>query len=429
MRKKILIAEKSDAIRSIAESLLHQNGYDVVSASGVVKAKELIVTSRPNMVIIGADLKDDQGQYLYDSIEENEQTASIPLLLIADPDGRQLSYPEEVILPRPFDPKDFMDKVRLFVGGGLENDADRVTTASPFTDNAVDEEFLDSALGIDRIEVENSEVMDKTTQVKIPKAAIKKDSNSDYGIHQPEIEGKDTGDSDRVESLMIRDDSQPVKQKKDESLNEDNSSSARLEIASDQYGLLNPDAEPEIEPIIKPNKPPENHDYDWFLKEMQKDVAPPDPIDKSVSDQDQKIESRPTSDAIEPINPPGFKKTDDSEKSEAFINPGGVEQFISKFKEEIEHIASESSSGRKNQPHQGKAATVVNHQVSPDRTAESPSINLDPDDVRHFMTHLVQILSEKLAKQIVDKLDQDEIYAMIKDDLVQLLMENKSEIK
>ena len=123
MPKKILLAEKSDAIRAIAESLLHQNGYDVISASSTEKAKELIITSQPNMLIVGADLKDPADKYLYDSIEENPATSSIPLLLIADPEGRSLPYPDEVILTRPFDPREFIEKVRLFVGSGIEKPA------------------------------------------------------------------------------------------------------------------------------------------------------------------------------------------------------------------------------------------------------------------------------------------------------------------
>ncbi|UCD17969.1 MAG: hypothetical protein JSV44_03425, partial [Candidatus Zixiibacteriota bacterium] len=111
MRKKVLLAEQSDAIRSIAESILHQNGYDVVSATNADKAKEMIFTAKPNLLIIGADLVDKIGKYLYEAVEENDSTSRIPLLLIADPDGRQIPYPPEVILPRPFDPGEFVDRV------------------------------------------------------------------------------------------------------------------------------------------------------------------------------------------------------------------------------------------------------------------------------------------------------------------------------
>jgi len=152
MRKKILVAEKSDAIRSIAESILHQNGYDVITASTVEKAKELIITSQPNMVIVGADMRDAEEIYLYDSLDENKNTSSIPILLIADPEGRSLPYPDEVILPRPFDPKDFLDRVKLFVGGGVEEPSEeKVQTVEPLSMEAVDDEFLDAALGIDRL--------------------------------------------------------------------------------------------------------------------------------------------------------------------------------------------------------------------------------------------------------------------------------------
>jgi DNA-binding response OmpR family regulator len=160
MPKKILLAEKSDAIRSIAESILHQNGYDVISASGAEKTKELIITAKPNLMIIGADLSDGDGVFLYDSIEDNPLASSIPLLLIADPQGKSLPFPDEVIIPRPFDPKEFIDRVRLFVGGGIEPAKDgKVQVAEPFAIGNIDDEFLDAALGIDSLDVEASEIM------------------------------------------------------------------------------------------------------------------------------------------------------------------------------------------------------------------------------------------------------------------------------
>jgi DNA-binding response OmpR family regulator len=202
MRKKIMVAEQSDAIRSIAESILHQNGYDVITASTVGKAKEFIIAASPNMIIIGADMKDDNGKYLYDLLEESEQTSSIPLLLIADPDGRSISYPDEVILPRPFDQKDFLERVQLFVGGGAISESGQVSETKPSASMAVDDELLDAALGLDNIEVEDSEVLDKTsTGIKITRQQIEKQKKKDiYELHQPQDEpeeiwyGSDIGD-------------------------------------------------------------------------------------------------------------------------------------------------------------------------------------------------------------------------------------------
>jgi CheY-like chemotaxis protein len=413
MRKKILIAEKSDAIRSIAESILHQHGYDVVSASNTDKAKELIITAKPNMVIIGADLKDAENKYLYDILEENENTSSIPLLLIADPEGRSLSYPEEVILPRPFDPNDFIGRVRLFVGGGVEATTDEeVKTAEAFAADSVDDEFLDEALGLDRIEVEDSEEMDKTAVNIRAKPAGKKGKKDFFDIHQPEFDedGK-AADSDKVESLMIRDEAKSDDEKETKK-KEEASASAKIELTKDQYGLINPDDAAALEAF----QAEPNHDYDWFISEMQKESAEAPPKVGTKQPDSQKLESVPTSDVIEPLKLPS---SDEKSTEEPEIKPGGVDEFISEFKQEAEKISSQPA------PRAEKAATDKVDAIAVAEEKAKPEAEVDQAEIRHFVNYLVELLSEKLAKKIVDKIDKDEIYRLIKEDIAQLITDKK----
>jgi hypothetical protein len=408
MRKKILIAEKSDAIRGIAESILHQYGYDVLTASTTEKAKELIITSEPNMVVIGADLKDANGKYLYDLLESNKRTATIPLLLIADPDGASPAYPEEVILPRPFNHKDFIEKVRLFVGGGNQaSGEEKIDEVESFPADAVDEEFLDEALGLDRIEVEDSEVMNKTWTGKV-KAKDRGKGKDAYDLHQPDDEDKVKADT--VESLMIREDkteagsgSKPPEKEV--------SPSSKIEIADDQYGLLSPQVGPQSS--LKGADP--SHDYSWFIDEMQKETGgPQSEPGKELSDEE--IQGRRGGEAIEPVRLPEEKT---AEKPE--ILPGGVDEFISDFKKEIEQIRSEA--GKVPVQNLEKTATAAEEE-KPDRAAQVAAA-LDEAEIRHFCNNLVDILAEKLAKKIVDKIDKSELYVIVQRDLKRLISEQK----
>ncbi|UCD95280.1 MAG: hypothetical protein JSU69_04315 [Candidatus Zixiibacteriota bacterium] len=415
MRKKILVAEKSDAIRSIAESILHQHGYDVVAASNTEKAKELIITAKPNMVIIGADLKDADNKYLYDILEENENTSSIPLLLIADPEGRSLSYPEEVILPRPFDPDDFIGRVRLFVGGGVESATDeKVKTAEPFAAGSVDDELIDEALGLDRIEVEDSEVMDKTATNLRVKAAGKSAKKDFFDIHQPEYdEAGKPSDSDKVESRMIRDEAPPGEDKEVKK-KEQTPASAKIELTDDQYGLINPDEAGSPEAVQGES----DHDYDWFIKEMQKESVEKPPAVGTRQHDSQKLESVPTSDVIEPLKPP---PSDEKPPEQPKIKPGGVDEFISEFKQEAEKISSEPAP----EPKVEKAGARPVSTIAVEEKKAKPETEVDPAEIRHFVNYLVELLSEKLAKKIVDKIDKDEIYRLIKDDIARLITDKK----
>jgi CheY-like chemotaxis protein len=418
MPKKILLAEKSDAIRGIAESILHQNGYDVISAASIEKAKELIITARPNLMVIGADLRDKDGKYLYDSIEDSPTTTSIPLLLIADPEGRSLPFPEEVILPRPFDPKDFLDKVRLFAGGGLEKPtAEKVNAVDPFASGTIDDELLDAALGIDNISVESSEVMDKsftTGKVKIPAEG---DKTSSFGIHRPEFDERNKKEaSQKVESLMIREDNgqAPAAESEAPSL----SASSKIEIANDQYGLIDPGKPNEMENKHSP------HDYDWFIKEMQKEGA-----SFPASSDSGKMQITPTSDTVEQIvsdrpplkevAPAGTDKVGTPE-----IKPGGVDQFISEFKKEMEKLDSTAAAAASTDKALPAGESQREESVAPESEA-APAGELDSEEIRHFANYLAELLAEKLAKRIIDKIDVQEIYRMVKDDLAELMAARK----
>jgi DNA-binding response OmpR family regulator len=406
MPKKILLAEKSDAIRGIAESILHQHGYDAISASSTEKAKELIIASQPNMVVVGADLIDSDGRYLYDLLEENPATAGIPVLLIADPNGRSLSYPDEVILPRPFDPNDFIDRVRLFVGGGAANPVkEKVETINPFISGSIDDEFLDAALGIDHIDVESSEDMDKsfmTGKLKIPQPGEQPDG---FEIHQPQYD--DTAkkvENQKVESLMIREDGMPNQPEKAKP--RDLSASSKIEIANDQYGLINPDAHEELESKHSP------HDYDWFIKEMQKEAS--NLIEPGSPESEIKIKA--PSDSVEPIKAPSSpaETTDgirDSEKP--IIKPGGVDQFIDEFKKEMAALTA---------PVLGSSGKSAPDTATPPEYKESETA-IKAAEIRHFSNYLAELLAERLAKEIADKIDVEEIYKIVKDDLSALLAE------
>ena len=409
MRKKILIAEISDAVRNIAESILHQNGYDVIASASADKAKELIITTEPNLIIIGADMKDQAGSYLYDLIEESERTASIPLLIIADPTGRELSYPDEVILPRPFKTDDFLERVRLFIGAGAQHKEDgKIAEVDPFSTGAVDDEFLDAALGIDSIDVESSEVMDKTTITEKARRQSKTKKATEFSLgHAEEAEnGPDDDTSSKVESLLIREDGSEQKIPEKEEL-PDLTASSKIEISSDQYGINEP---------AKPAPPPErdkSHDYDWFINEMQKETKdvkfPADPNDSGPL----KIETTNPSEGMEQIKPPMRKET---EAPKPEIKSGGVDKFISEFKEEMEKLSpAESQSESRKSTDDRKIKEQRKDQQSETKQAD----NLDLIDVETFSKRL----AEKIAQMLVEKIDRKEMNRLISECLPQVLID------
>jgi len=447
MRKKILVVELSEAIRNITENILHQNGYDVITAVTAEKAKELIITSEPNMVIVGADIKDAQGIFLYEILNENETTSSIPLLLIADPDGRSLPYPDEVVLPRPFDPSDFLQRVRLFAGSSDEpKKEEKISTVDPFSVSAVDDEFLDAALGLDNLQVEESEEMDTTTTIHRSRKPSESEKPQEFGIAQPTAKEKKSGESQRVESLMIREDGRhertEAKQKKPEM-----SASSKIEIPDDPYGLTGNEA---VDP--HPEKPADKkglHDYEWFIDEMQKEAADIR-FDAPVSGEDHKLDKEATGASLDPIksNAPQAPQTSapapgEENREETEISHGNVDEFIAEFKKEMEYLNNLEKPD--NKPSSNVPAPIPEPLPAPntaepdfsipkgasesailDKAAASDAKSpLSEDEMDRLAEKLVDELADHLAKRLLEKLDRKELHDAVKDVLPRLVSKSR----
>jgi len=268
MHKRVLIVEAADAIRSVAENVLRQNGYEVISVAGAEKALEVLGFSVPDIVIVGADVTCEDKRPLYEKIMSDPKTSSIPMLFFAGTEKNDLPYPEEVIIPRPFDPQDLIQRVRIFSGQSVPDE--KKTASNPLGEGSLDDELLDAALGIDtkdNIQVTDSEVLGQTTQIRIGHKKPKKASDKLIGFDHYEDENDDENHT-HIESLMIEEENSEIKKKPAKPIPPPNSGTSKLEIMNDQYGLVDPDA-------FKDENVDKDHDYDWFINSMREDNENP----------------------------------------------------------------------------------------------------------------------------------------------------------
>jgi len=121
-----------------------------------------------------------------------------------------------------------------------------------------------------------------------------------------------------------------------------------------------------------------------------------------------------TSDAIDPITPPkkeyqpGTGVADEPE-----IKAGGVDKFISDFKKEVENI---SSTQRK--------PVVSEQKIKDPSPAEPPTSGvskekepIDSEDMQHYVSNIIEIVAEKVAKSIVEKIDRKELYKLLQEQM------------
>jgi CheY-like chemotaxis protein len=412
MHKRILVAEESDTIRGVAETILRQNGYEVISVKSAQQVQEVLDLSVPDLVLVSSDLKTPDNRLCYEQIRTSPRSASIPMLVFADANADPLPLPQENVIPRPFDPDDLIERVKAFSGRGEELVGKEPD--NPLGDASLDDDFLDAALGLDRIDVTSSEEMDKTLhgKIKVPASADKTGSyNHSRGDDDERI------DSSRVESLIIQDESGEIDHQKTRQPEEKAkpSSTSKIEIMDDQYGLVDPGT-------FEMENPEQAHDYDWFIQSMKEEVAQsqasPSGSQDTLSDEaSTRLTFADPASHIDPVTPPPRNSGAEGGRSEAMLagspSTAGVEKFIDEFKKEIESLQSDEAMGVTVETQQAPADIPDSGMVWEDNVEE-----LSPEHIEVFVRELASRLAEKLADRIASKINADKLLQLIKNEII-----------
>ncbi len=408
MHKRVLLAEESDTIRTVAESVLRQNGFEVVSVVSGEKALEVMEFSRPDILLVGSELVGKGRKPLYEYIQEDPRVSSIPLLVFSDPDAPGLPFPEEVIIARPFDPKEFVEKVKAFAGQPAAKQT--AGTSNPLSGADLEDEFLDAALGLDQIDVTDSEVMDKTQiTAKHKKSRQQPEKMVGYDHYDRDANGSDSG---KVESLLIRDENAEIGHSPAAGHKDKMASSGKLEILNDQYGLIDKDAA---------NLEAEDraHDYEWFIDEVRKENQTPSGKKPKGAPAEQAGELlfSENSSMVDPITPPPKP----GKKSDGAASKGqGVNEFIDEFKKEIEKIRSdepESVTITDDIKAGGGKGKPLNWQDTIEK--------MTPEQIQLFTRRFISELAEKVAQSIAAKIDSEKLLDLLKREIIKHLEKNQ----
>jgi len=409
MHKKVLIVEPLDGIRNATETLLRQNGYEVISLADPEKGLEVVGFTRPNLLIVASDLVCQNGRRFYERIKDDANLASIPMLLMVDQNESGLPFPDEVLVAKPVDPREFMEKVAVFSGQLAMKQAPAATSANPLGKGGLDDEFLDAALGLDQLEVVESEVLDKTVHTK--RSATASTSEKLVGLNHDASRGGDVTDTGRVESLIIQEDTTDIVHNKSAPKSAPAlSASGKIDILADQYGISDPQE-------MDAAAPDRAHDYDWFISEMQADTQSPEkgkqalPPQAGSSDSSELSFTDPSA-MVDPVPPP--QQSAAAQPSKAGVSGAGVEKFIDEFKKEIEKLDVD-------QPESVviKDESSGDSPAAPQRASWEDSVeNMTGEKVSLFTRQLAYDLAEKIAIKIVAKIDADKLLNLIKHEIV-----------
>jgi len=256
MTKKILIADQSEAVRGVAENVLRRNGFEVVSANDGLEASDLLRSADLDLVFLNSTLPELDGYALSRQIKSEFKTKKVKVVLLLSTseivNQRQLmSSQADDTLNKPFSPQDLLEKCGALLGIDLSDGSQDQPKEDQLSEDIEELELGESV----------EDEIDFGSIFESEKKAGSDDGLDDVFLAAEErhsdVEDEESLPEDSM-SMDIAPDSEPVEPA------EDDHDESSIRLADDQFGLEEPFPETEI------NSP---HDYNWFIREMKKDLS------------------------------------------------------------------------------------------------------------------------------------------------------------
>ena len=125
-RKKVLIVDDDELMRSVLKHHLVLGGYDVLVASNGKDAMDRVREAAPDLIVVDLVMPDMNGFEMCRQIRRNEQTKNTQVIVIsglhgqADIEGARLSG-ANVCLSKPVNAEEFMNHVKTFLGSRFKH--------------------------------------------------------------------------------------------------------------------------------------------------------------------------------------------------------------------------------------------------------------------------------------------------------------------
>lgn len=83
MKEQILVVENEPEILELMRNLLHENGYEVLTANSANSAWRIISKQEPDLIVIDVVLPDIVGSRLSRILRQDDKSNSIPVIMIS----------------------------------------------------------------------------------------------------------------------------------------------------------------------------------------------------------------------------------------------------------------------------------------------------------------------------------------------------------
>ncbi|HXF47956.1 MAG TPA: response regulator [Verrucomicrobiae bacterium] len=435
---KVLVADDSATIRGVAESLLRHNGYEVISTSDGAKTLVMAKSQNPDLIFLDYTMPGKDGLAVCRELKADSHTRNIPvIMLLGAGEAREaekfLAAGASDYLFKPFVPKDFIEKAQKYLspfaqGSSRAQDTSKIAASSlleeALSSTGKEEEELDlekllSAAATRQLEEETGKVptVPSETTSKPANPQIWGPADPDemtIKLYSQEEKTKPKAHERPKKTEPSRSAAAPSKSDSDKLKLEKQKEKDDLILASNPFGL----GEEELDLTFSAGASQEApHDYDWFLKEMQKESQSPTPQAK-----------KPHS----PAPPPASKRKEETSEElklkveELGTSRLGYERFINEFKKEMTKLESEEKpvyGETKIDPHavveaQQKVKTdKVKIASAPPSPAPAPAPAAPAVNPEELVNQVVSAVVKEVAQRLSSQLDKEEILRILQEKL------------
>jgi CheY-like chemotaxis protein len=119
--KTVLVVEDEDAVRNLLRTLLRLSGYEVLSCQDGAEALDLLAARGGEVNLLITDINLGPGMDGFETAEAlRQRQPSLKVLYISGEDGegrvaREMAAGASHFLTKPFTPRAFTERVRLFL--------------------------------------------------------------------------------------------------------------------------------------------------------------------------------------------------------------------------------------------------------------------------------------------------------------------------
>ncbi|MFH1540182.1 MAG: response regulator [bacterium] len=120
-KKKILIVDDEEDIRTFLETLFQDNDYDTCLATNGFEAMEQLKKEKPDLITLDLMMPYETGTHFYKNLLKEDELKNIPVIVVSGLAGRHLAIRKPfAVFDKPIEREELLKAVRKALGQAEE---------------------------------------------------------------------------------------------------------------------------------------------------------------------------------------------------------------------------------------------------------------------------------------------------------------------